>query len=253
MRANPQAITSAMQLYFTGESLRNVQKFLRLQGVQVSHVAVYKWIQKYIALMAKYLDQIQPQVSDTWRADEMWLKIKGNPKYLYALIDDETRYWIAKEVAGDKFSSEAVEYASKLFKQAKEVAGKRPSTLITDGLHAYHQAYDREFFTMRNPRTEHMQHVTWKANGEDNRKMERFNGEVRDREKVMRSLKKEDTPILTGYQIYHNYIRPHMALNGATPAEKAGIRVEGQDKWLTLIQNASHPTPVNASKNPTTT
>ena len=37
MRANPQAVTSAMQLYFTGESLRSIQKFLRLQGVTVSH------------------------------------------------------------------------------------------------------------------------------------------------------------------------------------------------------------------------
>ena len=34
----------------------------------------------------------------------------------------------------------------------------------------------------------------------------------------MRSLKKPDTPILTGYQIYHNYVRPHMALDGQTPA-----------------------------------
>jgi hypothetical protein len=47
--------------------------------------------------------------------------------------------------------------------------------------------------------------------------MERMNGEVRDREKVMRGLKKSDTPILAGYQIYHNYIRPHEALQGKTP------------------------------------
>ena len=39
--------------------------------------------------------------------------------------------------------------------------------------------------------------------------------------------------------IYHNYIRPHMALDGKTPADKAGIEVKGKDKWLTLIQNAS--------------
>ena len=32
MHTNPQMITSAMQLYFTGESFRNVQKFLKLQG-----------------------------------------------------------------------------------------------------------------------------------------------------------------------------------------------------------------------------
>lgn len=47
------------------------------------------------------------------------------------------------------------------------------------------------------------------------------------------------TPILTGYQIFHNYVRPHMGLKGKTPAEVAGITVEGNDKWLTLIQNAT--------------
>ena len=29
-----------------------------------------------------------------------------------------------------------------------------------------------------------------------------------------------------------------MALKGKTPAEAAGITVEGENKWLTLIQNA---------------
>jgi len=85
----------------------------------------------------------------------------------------------------------------------------------------------------------HIEHVTSKGQTNDNRKMERLNGEIRDREKVMRSLKREDTPILTGYQIYHNHIRPHQALNGMTPAEACGIQVKGQNKWLTLIQNAS--------------
>jgi len=72
-----------------------------------------------------------------------------------------------------------------------------------------------------------------------NNKMERFNGEVRDREKVMRGLKKKDTAILKGYQVFHNYIRPHEALKGKTPAEACGITVEGKNKWLTLIQNAA--------------
>ena len=74
----------------------------------------------------------------------------------------------------------------------------------------------------------------------NNNKMERLNGEIRDREKVIRGLKKKDTPILKGYQIYHNYIRPHEALNGATPAEACGIEVKGDNKWLSLIRNAVH-------------
>ena len=235
MKASPQVITSAMQLYFTGESPRNVQKFLRLQGVNVSHVAVYKWIRKYVGLMEEYLKQIKPQISDTWRADEMYLKIKGNPKYLYALLDDETRFWIAKEVAGDKMSREAVDYASRLFQQGKEIADKKPLTLITDQLHAHHQAYKREFYTLKGPRTRHLK---WEKDAQDNRKMERFNGEIRDREKVMRGLKKPETPIIPGYQIYHNYVRPHEALDGKTPADACGIEVQGKNKWLTLIQNA---------------
>jgi putative transposase len=69
--------------------------------------------------------------------------------------------------------------------------------------------------------------------------MERINGEIRDREKVMRGLKKKDTPILQGIQIYHNFIRPHEGLDGKTPAEACGIKVVGENKWMTLIQNAA--------------
>ena len=58
MRATPQMITTAMQLYFTGESFRNVKRFLELQGVKMSHVAVDKWIKKYVSLMQKYLEKI---------------------------------------------------------------------------------------------------------------------------------------------------------------------------------------------------
>ena len=70
--------------------------------------------------------------------------------------------------------------------------------------------------------------------------MERMNGEIRDREKTMRGLKRKDTPILKGMQIYHNFVRPHEGLDGDTPADRAGIRVEGTDKFMTLIQNAQH-------------
>jgi hypothetical protein len=71
--------------------------------------------------------------------------------------------------------------------------------------------------------------------------MEAFNGTVRSREKVMRSLKREDSPILDGYQIFHNHMRPHMALEQRTPGELAGIQIKGENKWLTLIQNARKP------------
>jgi transposase-like protein len=235
MKHNPQAITTAMQLYFSGESLRNVSRSLRLIGAQVSHQTIYRWIARYTVLMQKYLDKITPQVSDTWATDELFLKVKGSMKYLYAMMDEQTRFWIAQEVADTKYTADL----RPLFKLGKAVAEKQPKTLITDGAPNFHEAYTKEFYTSRlETRTEHIRHIRL-AGDWNNNKMERMNGEIRDREKVMRGLERKDSPILTGYQLFHNYIRPHMALDGRTPADAAGIEIKGKNKWLTLIQNAS--------------
>ena len=239
MKHNPQGITTAMQLYFSGESLRNTARSLKLLGVQVSHQTIYNWIEKYTALMGKYVEKITPQVSDTWATDELYLKVKGNMKYLYAMMDEQTRFWIAQEVADTKYTADV----RPLFQLAKAIAGKQPKTLVSDGAMNFHVAYKSEFRTARlENRTEHIRHIRLQGDYNNN-KMERMNGEIRDRERVMRGLENKNTPILKGIQLYHNYIRPHMALNGATPAERAGIQIKGKDKWLTLIQNASKQNP----------
>lgn len=235
MKHNPKGITTAMQLYFSGESLRNTARSLQLLGVQVSYQTVWNWISKYTEKMEAYLDTITPQVSDVWRADELFLKVRGNMKYLYAMMDDETRYWIATEVANTKYTADL----KPLFEDAKITAGKQPKALITDGAQNFGEACRTEFFSKwKALRTQHIRDI--RMNGKvHNNKMERLNGEIRDREKVTRNLKTSNSPILTGLQIYHNYVRSHMALDGQTPADKAGIEIKGNDKWLTLIQHAS--------------
>jgi putative transposase len=234
MKHNPQAVTTAMQLYFSGESLRNTMDSLKLLGVKVSYRTVLNWIKKYVGLMKNYVETITPNVGDTWRADEIYIKVKGDMKYLFAMMDDETRFWIAQEVAETKFTHNA----RSLLKMSKALMGKQPTVFITDGLPAYHDAYKKEFWTQKGPRTEHVRHITLRGD-HNNNKMERMNGEIRDREKTMRGLKVVDTAILQGYQLFHNYIRPHEALDGKTPSEACGITVEGENKWKTLIQNAS--------------
>jgi len=229
MKHNPQAVTSAMQLYFSGESLRNTQNSLKLLGVEVSHKTVFMWIKKYVRLMKDYAEKIVPNVSDTWRADEIYLKVKGNTKYLFSLMDDETRFMIAQEVAETKDKHDA----RQLFITARRLMTKQPKNIITDGLPTYSVASNCIF-----PKANHVRHIRLQGD-HNNNKMERLNGEIRDREKTMRGLKRKRTPIFSGYQIYHNYIRPHESLNGKTPSEACGIVIEGQNKWKTLIQNAS--------------
>ncbi|WAM22356.1 MAG: hypothetical protein OI717_00075 (plasmid) [Candidatus Methanoperedens sp.] len=68
-------------------------------------------------------------------------------------------------------------------------------------LRAYYDAFNREFYQNSSPRSKYINAI--KLDGDmNNNKMERINGEIRDREKVMRGLKKTDTLILKGYQIY---------------------------------------------------
>lgn len=149
-------------------------------------------------------------------------------------MDDETRFWIAQQVADTKYTANI----NPLFREGKELTGKRPNTLISDGAPNFNESFKKEFLTLNNPKTRHIKHIRLQGD-QNNNKMERFNDEVIDREKTMRGLKKVDTPILTGYQIYHNYMRPHEGLKGKTPAEVCGINIQGQNKWKTIIENAS--------------
>lgn len=67
--------------------------------------------------MKKYMDNLTPDVGNTWGADEVWVKFNRDMKYLFALIDDQTRYWIAQEVIDTKFKHDA----------SNSVAGKKES------------------------------------------------------------------------------------------------------------------------------
>ncbi|MDG6915659.1 MAG: hypothetical protein JRN58_02505 [Nitrososphaerota archaeon] len=70
-------------------------------------------------------------------------------------------------------------------------------TLITDGGHNYEKAFVREFYSKWNPQSVHVRGIRlgWQIH---HNKIEKMNGEVRAREKVMRGLKRMDAPILKG-------------------------------------------------------
>jgi transposase InsO family protein len=115
---------------------------------------------------------------------------------------------------------------------------QKPESITTDGLPAYKKAFNKEFFTLKFPRTEHINHIRL-AGDLNNNIVERLRGTKRDREKVMRGLKDEETPIIPMQDIYYNHIRPHQALDGKTPAEVAGLNSDlDRNKWLGLIKKS---------------
>jgi len=56
----------------------------------------------------------------------------------------------------------------------------------------------------------------------------------------MRGLDDVETAqtMMDGLRIYYNFIRPHMALNGKTPAQKANVETE-KAEWMSLIKKAT--------------
>jgi len=56
----------------------------------------------------------------------------------------------------------------------------------------------------------------------------------------MRAIKKADTSIIDGQRIYYDYLRPHTALEGKTPAQAAGIELDlTGNRWEALIRKAT--------------
>ena len=88
------------------------------------------------------------------------------------------------------------------------------------------------------PKTNHVRHIHLQCDMNSN-KMERLNGTFRYREVAFRGLKKDDTAMIPGFRVYYNYVKKHSGIGGKTPAEEVGIKVEGANKWKTLIQNAA--------------
>ncbi len=77
------------------------------------------------------------------------------------------------------------------------------------------------------------------ANGQEgNQIAARLHNTIRERNKVQRGWKKDNTPLRNGQRLYYNFIRPHTTLEGKTPAEVAGIDVKGQNKWRELLEKA---------------
>ena len=168
-----------------------------LLGIDVDHSSIYDWICKYSEMVSKYLNDIVPRTNNRTmvRADEVWIKVNGEQKYLFASMDDDTRYWLASDMAHTKFQHNA----DTLLELTKEKIGKNPTHFVTDGLKAYMKSSKKVF----GKGTNHIRHIHLKGkrSKDNNNKMERLNGEIRDREKVFRGLKRFDTPLIDGQLI----------------------------------------------------
>ena len=87
-RFPPDVIVVAVRWYLRfGLSYRDVEELLIERGVEVDHVTVYRWVQRFAPLLAEAARPCRHRVGDRWQVDETYVKVAGQWRYVYRAID----------------------------------------------------------------------------------------------------------------------------------------------------------------------
>jgi len=246
--SDPKIISESLNLVMSGMSYRNIARHIEtVHQIKISHVSVNNWIKKYTELIKEYVDSLNPNVSDVWSLDEMYLNVKNTKKtgkgfhdWLWSIIDPKTRFLIATEVSKKREISDA----RKIIASGKKIVTQNPNYVLTDCLNSYQEAIRKEFEN----KTAHIKTKSLK-DGFVNRPIERYHNEIRERLKARRGLGNDESAQTFSelLKINHNFVKPHQGLDGKTPAQAANIELNlGENKYLDLIkQSATKPNFVN--------
>jgi len=251
-RSDPDMIAKALDLYFRGTSLRQVaDHFAQAYGLKVSDTTVYRWVTHYSALAAEWMESQDAEVGETWHVDERVVNVNGEHRYLWNVMDSETRFLLASRISKGR----GVPEARAAFRDAKATTDVRPQEVRSDGYPGYPEAVRREFGRFR--RTGDTPNDQ-KRNGpcrsmfnphrvvpsirapESNNILERLNGTSKDRTKTMRAYDnlRGAAALSVGWQVHYNLVRNHLAL-GTTPGMAAGLPDLGGFRWRNLLDLAT--------------
>jgi transposase-like protein len=70
-----------------GLSYRDVEELLAERGIEVDHVTVYRWVQRFTPLLAEAARPCRHAVGHRWWVDETYVKVAGRWRYVYRAID----------------------------------------------------------------------------------------------------------------------------------------------------------------------
>lgn len=232
MKGNAKVTTVILDLYFKGISLRKIGDHLnQFYDLKINASNILRRIQKYSGIINDYVKTLQPEVSELWRTDEMKIQAGGKWRWLWNVMDDETKYLITRKVTDQR----RIKDSARVLKVARDTAGKNPLFIVTDGCVSYEQS-----IPLALGNTHHIRLTSIRDKRTNNNVMERLNGTVRERLKVMRGLhSKQSADLMTeAFGNYYNHIKIHSAL-GITPAMKAGIKgtLDG-NRWMELLKKS---------------
>ena len=70
-----------------GLSYRDVEELLAERGVEVDHVTIYRWVQRFTPLLIDAARPCRHAAGDRWFVDETYVKVAGRWRYVYRAIE----------------------------------------------------------------------------------------------------------------------------------------------------------------------
>jgi IS6 family transposase len=87
-RFPPDVIVLAVRWYLRfGLSHRDVEELLAERGVEVDHVTICRWVQRFTPAAGRRRPPMRHAVGDHWWVDETYMKVAGQWRYVYRAID----------------------------------------------------------------------------------------------------------------------------------------------------------------------
>ena len=195
----PDVIVLAVRWYLRfALSYRDVEEVLADRGIDVDHVTIYRWTQRFTPLLAEAARPCRHAVGDRWQVDETYVKVAGRWRYVYRAIDQSGQ--VVDVFVSIRRDAKA---ARRFFERAIGTTKVMPAAVVTDRAPTYRLVI------------EELLPAAWhRTDRYANNQLEADHGRLKARLRLMRGLKQDHSAriIIAGHAFIQNLRRGHYEL-----------------------------------------
>ena len=230
--ASTVVMADGLSLASKGMSMSDVVQEIARKGHHFHPSTIYQRAAKCGPLMDAHAKKFSPWAGFKWHCDEICHKILGEKAYLFMVMDYSAMFVPAGMASPKKFGAKSL----RMFRRAASWADVTPWVFVTDGLSDFVGPAKKAFWRNAGRRfvrvAETHAHIAYNV-------QEILNGDIKPLPRRRGGFKIMNSPLIALGILGYNFFGPHGALGGRTPAEVAGIRLEGDDRILTLLEAAA--------------
>ncbi len=201
-----EVISLAVRWYLRyGLSYRDVEELLAERGVDVDHVTIYRWVQRFTPEFVEAARTCRHVPGDRWFVDETYVKVNGRWTYLYRAVDQYG------QVIDVWLSTRRNLSAARTFFTRALAVGVVPVEVTTDRAPAFPRVLDELIPTALHDTEQYA-----------NNRVEADHGRLKARLRPMRGLKtfRSAQIIASGHAFVQNLRRGHYDLAIDAPAHQ---------------------------------